>query len=154
MTKEKSNMTNEYNFKVGDKVAINRSFEISINGYTDTIPTGEIGTVTSVCGSHVVVYFSEYHTVLTLPKRYVEPIRPLDRRAAFLTRLQSLLREFDAEICYREGDCELHIDLGDGDRFDRISYPFEYPDYDINDVGRLNLTADNIMDFDKEGVCR
>lgn len=77
-------------------------------------------------------------------------IVPLDRRTAFLTELQELLRKYDAEICYREGDCELHINLGSGNTFDRISCPFEYSDYDINDVGRLSLTAENIMDFNKE----
>ena len=145
-------MTNEHNFKVGDKVTANQYYDIDINGYSTTIPIGEEGVIEDVDYDELYVSFSGYGVFLTLPASDVEPIQPLDRRTAFLTRLQSLLREFDAEICYREGDCELHIDLGDGNRFDRISYPFEYPDYDINDVGRLNLTADNIMDFEEEGV--
>ena len=128
-------MTNKYNFKVGDKVYM---------AYDPTISA----IVTDVCYEGKYDYYvREDGSTFTTGCGECEL---LDVKTAFLTRLQSLMREFDAEICYREGDCELHIDLGDGNRFDRISYLFEYPDYDINDVGRLNLTADNIMDFEKE----
>lgn len=130
-------MTNEYNFNVGDRVAADDA------GYSGIVnAVNDIGCKVRFADGEELFFLNDILHHSDLPD--------YDRRTAFLTRLQSLLREFDAEICYREGDCELHIDLGDGNRFDRVSYPFEYPDYDINDVGRLNLTADNIMDFDKE----
>lgn len=76
-----------------------------------------------------------------------------DRKTAFLRELQALLRKYDADICYKEGDCEMHIDLRNGNTFDRISIPLEYSDFfecedDYN--GYLEITADNIMDFGKE----
>ena len=132
-------MTNEYNFKVGDIVRLKNNVVVTITAFTAN------GDYLVRCPHSETIYCAS-------EKDIKEVVTLYDRRTTFLTRLQSLMREFDAEICYREGDCELHIDLGDGNRFDRISYPFEYPDYDINDVGRLNLTADNIMDFDKEEV--
>lgn len=68
----------------------------------------------------------------------VEPIQPLDRRTAFLTRLQSLLREFDAEI----GDSGITriegVEITFGDNTPCIRYK------------HCTLNADNIMDFDKE----
>ncbi|WP_287136179.1 hypothetical protein, partial [Clavibacter sp.] len=90
------------------------------------------------------VSFSRYGVFLTLPASDVEPIQPLDRRTAFLTRLQSLLREFDAHIepcgCEIEG---LSIVLKDNEEI--------Y--YKMDDFSPMrNITADNIMDFDKEGV--
>lgn len=69
---------------------------------------------------------------LTLVERY-------DRRKDFLARLQSLLREFDAEIefwyDYIDECCGTIVKVG-GSEIDR------YEAY--------RITADNVMDFDKE----
>ena len=138
-------MTNEHNINVGDKV-----FYIGDKDLTakQLIIKGTQGVVTCK-GMSTDELCVNFGTICHVCADDLEAMHT-DRRTAFLTELQSLLKKYDAEICYREGDCELHIDLGNGNTFDRISYLFEYPDYDINDVGRLNLTADNIMDFDKE----
>ena len=137
-------MTNEHIFKVGDRV---RS-KVAIFA----IPAGLSGVVAAIChdGRYKVRLDGEKEWHGWYAGKDLELIESFDRKTAFLRELQALLMKYDAEICYREGDCELYIDLGDGNRFDRISYPFEYCDYDDTDEGRLNLTADNIMDFDKE----
>ena len=137
-------MTNEHNFNIGDKVTANQYYDIDINGYSTTIPTGEIGLIEDIDDDELYVSFSRYGVFLTLPASDVEPIQPLDRRTAFLTRLQSLLREFDAHIepcgCEIEG---LSIVLKDNEEI--------Y--YKMDDFSPMrNITADNIMDFDKEGV--
>ena len=137
-------MTNEHNFNIGDKVTANQYYDIDINGYSTTIPTGEIGLIEDIDDDELYVSFSRYGVFLTLPASDVEPIQPLDRRTAFLTRLQSLLREFDASIepcgCEIEG---LSFVLKDNEEI--------Y--YKMDDFSPMrNLTADNIMDFDKEGV--
>lgn len=130
-------MTDEQNFKKGDRVAAEDA------KYS--------GIVTAVCDMGCKVRFADGEELFFLNDiLHKSDLPDYDRRTAFLSELQSLLRKYDAEICYREGDCELHIDLGNGNSFDRITYPFEYVGYDIGDEGRLNLTADNIMDFDEE----
>ncbi|MBD5374345.1 MAG: hypothetical protein HDR77_02560 [Bacteroides sp.] len=135
-------MTNEHNFKVGDRVAVKRSYTLIANGYENIIPMGEVGIVENVDGEELLVDFPGYFCALTLNIADVEPIQPLDRRTAFLTRLQSLLREFDARI-YDHDDYRLYIDLGiHGEGFERIVYSDTEGEVD----------ADNIMDFDKEEV--
>lgn len=62
------------------------------------------------------------------------------RRTAFLTELQALLRKYDARI-YDKDEYEVIIDLGiHGDKYERIEC--------MGTDGEVN--ADNIMNFDKE----
>lgn len=65
-----------------------------------------------------------------------------DRKTAFLTRLQSLLKEFDARI-YDNDYYRVYIDLGIHDSLN----PMERIVYTDTEG---EITADNIMDFDKE----
>lgn len=131
-------MTN--NFKEGDKVTANQYYDIDINGYSTTIPIGEEGVIEDIWDDELLVSFSNYGVSLIRPISEFEPIQPLDRRTAFLTRLQSLLREFDARINDHDG-YKLYIDFGiHGEGSDRIVY---------SDT-EGEITADNIMDFDKE----
>lgn len=135
-------MTNEDNFKVGDKIVTKEYYDIDINGYSATIPIGEEGMIEDVWDDELLISFDRYGLSLIRPRSEFEPIQPLDRRTAFLTRLQSLLREFDARI-YDHDDYRLYIDLGiHGEGFERIVYSDTEGEVD----------ADNIMDFDKEGV--
>ena len=76
----------------------------------------------------------------------VEPEKEADRRTAFLTELQALLRKYDARI-YDHDDYKLYVEI-DHHRdknvgFDNL-FRIEYSDTN----GELN--ADNVMDFDKE----
>lgn len=125
-------MSNEYKYKVGDKVYLVHEPTIS-------------AIVTEVCHEGKYDY-------------YVKPEEDgfesgwqeyelLDAKTAFLTRLQSLLREFDASISvYAEGSycgddiksVSVFITVGD-----------EYFEYDVTDCDVV-INADNIMDFDKE----
>ena len=137
-------MTNEHNFKVGDKVTANQYYDIDINGYSTTILIGEEGVIEDIYTDELLVSFGNYGVSLIRPISEFESIQPLDRRTAFLTRLQSLLREFDAHIepcgCEIEG---LSIVLKDNEEI--------Y--YKMDDFSPMrNLTANNIMNFDKEGV--
>lgn len=75
------------------------------------------------------------------PMEEVEPISP---KTAFLTRLQSLLREFDAEIEYHIGS----DDKSDYSEYPAITIGRERLTYDNCDGA--SLTSDNIMDYDKE----
>lgn len=74
----------------------------------------------------------------------LELIEPLDRKTAFLTELQALLRKYDAKIeSCAEGTEDSWIDIYFGDEcvicFDRNPQ-----------TCCATITADNIMDFDKE----
>ena len=130
MTKEKNDMTNEHNFKVGDKVRIKDSPLVSPD-YVGRIC--EIASVTA--GAHIT--FKDCDSIWN--PDVLELVEPYDRRTAFLTRLQSLLREFDAEIeinPYYETAACLSLWLNKECAFK-------------NKEARM-ITADNIMSFDKE----
>ena len=132
-------MTNEHNFKVGDKVVTKQYYDIDVNGYSTTIPIGEEGVIEDVDDDELYVSFSGYGVFLTLPASDVEPIQPFDRKTAFLRELQALLRKYDARI-HDHDYYRLYIDLGiheDINPLDCIVF---------TDI----VTADNIMDFDKE----
>lgn len=126
-------------FKIGDKVTANQYYDIDINGYSTTIPIGEEGVIEDIYTDELLVSFSNYGLSLIRSISEFEPIQPLDRRTAFLTRLQSLLREFDATIeinPYYETAACLSLWLNKECAFK-------------NKEARM-ITADNIMDFDKE----
>ena len=129
----KSDMTNEHNFKVGDKVA------------TDDAEYS--GIVTAVDDMGCKVRFADGEELFFLNGiLHHSDLSDYDRRTAFLTRLQSLLKEFDAKIYGGLSDiCSdeevLYIQIG----LDRI----EYRNGQYN-VCYPHIAADNIMDFDKE----
>lgn len=127
-------MTNKHNFKKGDRV------KIEIPGICDIgeiIGENAIGGYNVKCGEN-------YHYGVS--EAYLEPTS-LDRRTAFLTRLQSLLKEFDARI---SADAEGSYC---GDDIKSVSVIINVGDecmeYDMTDCDAV-ITADNIMDFDKE----
>lgn len=129
-------MTNEHNFKVGDRVAAEDA------KYS--------GIVTVVDDMECKVRFADGEELFFLKDiLHHSDLPDYDRRTAFLTRLQSLLREVDAEILVR-GACDLHIDLCNGNTFDRIKFPLKNDGYDTSCEDYLNINADNITDFDKE----
>ena len=132
-------------FNIGDKVAAKEYYDIDINGYSTTIPIGEEGVIEDIYTDELLVSFGNYGVSLIRPISEFEPIQPLDRRTAFLTRLQSLLREFDAKICGGLSDISkkdvVFILIGDNDRV-------KYLNGSSDTYAHIN--ADNIMDFDKE----
>ena len=115
-------MTNEYNFKVGDRAYINNNGICTIVGIDDKkwFPV----EIERADGSRSRFGRDSLEDVKT----------------AFLTRLGALLKEFDARI-YDHDDYRLYIDLViHGDMSERIVYS--------DTEGEID--ADNIMDFDKE----
>ena len=117
-------MTDEHNFKAGDKVYM--AYDPTISAIvTDVCHEGKYDYYVKEDGSEFTTGCAEYEL--------------LDAKTAFLTRLQSLLREFDARIY--DDECRGIIDLGvHSGKSERI----KYSDFD------WELNADNIMDFDKE----
>lgn len=73
-----------------------------------------------------------------------EDAEAYDRKTDFLTRLSELMREFDAEIEYHIGSDE----KSDYSEYYAITIGRERLTYD-NCEG-ASLTADNLMDYDKE----
>lgn len=73
---------------------------------------------------------------------YLKPTS-LDRKTAFLTELQALLRKYDARI-YDGELYAIHIEIG------YHSAKSEQADYLFYQSGNNEINADNIMDFDKE----
>ena len=133
-------MTNEHNFKVGNKVRFTGDYAHYVER---TLEKGEEYTVTDVdSGGNCDLSVS--CTAYSVNAEDLELVEPCDRKTDFLQRLQSLLREFDASIGYF---------IGDDEEYGWCDYPFlkigneiiKYPAGEIDQI-----TADNIMDFDKD----
>lgn len=112
-------------FKIGDKVRV-KSTDIE-------------DIVIDVCNGNVFLKESGYWNMKTL-----ELVEQLDRKTAFLTELQALLRKYDATIygglSETHNDDVIFVSVGDDDIAYRNGYGEEY----------ANITADNIMEFGKE----
>ena len=134
MTRQNNNeMTNGHNFKVGDRVAADDA-EYS-------------GIIIAVCDLGCKVRFADGEELFFLNDiLHHSDLPDYDRRTAFLTRLQSLLKEHIATIqAYMSGVDTVGLCVYFGDE------NIEEVDYQYNDT-ICEISADNIMDFDKEGV--
>lgn len=117
-------MTNERNFKVGDKVYM--AYDPTISAIvTDVCHESKYDYYVKEDGSEFTTGYHEYEL--------------LDVKTAFLTRLQSLLKEFDAEIVF-------HCD----NKQETIATSIIVGKSEIRRNEVYGVTADNIMDFDKE----
>lgn len=143
-------------FKVGDKVRYKSS---ESQWYNDTIRDGAEGEVVGrgLLDNEVLVCFPK--AASNIPIDNLELLAPADKKREFLERLQSLMREFDAKINIgvdvesKIWNCGVIFDLGN----DRIFFPvfFLEEEYDPAIAAKrpftnYPITADNIMDFDKE----
>ena len=133
MTKEKNDMANEYKINKGNRVRFIGDYDYYVE---DVLKKGAEYTVVDadMCGCDFAVQCTAY----SVSGEDLELVEPYDHRTAFLTRLQSLLREFDASIA---------------PQFDMWT-DMSYVDVCIGKECILStnehITADNIMDFDKE----
>lgn len=115
-------MTNGQNFKKGDIVRV-KCTDIE-------------DVVIDVLDNNVFLKNNGYWSV-----NVIELVEPTDRRTAFLRKLGALLREFDARI-YDNDYYRVYIDLGIHDSLN----PMERIVFTDTEG---EITADNIMDFDK-----
>lgn len=141
-------MTNEHNFKVGDIVRYIGKCRCYVE--TDIDPK-DTYAVKSVKDDEVVI---DVPSEAVIWEHHLELVKPYDRKTDFLHELQVLLRKYDAKISYDTQCDKFEIYFCDGYKIvDRIFYPLKYPEFiedGIDDIGYLNLDADNIMDFDKD----
>ena len=142
MTKEKNDMTNGQSFKKGDIVV----FKAEHLHISEEIIKDDILTVYDVSKDGNKVWV-RHPAVGKVDASELDMYLPYDRRAAFLTRLQSLLKEFSASI---SADAEGSYC---GDDIKSVSVIInidnECLEYDMTDCD-AEINADTIMDFDKE----
>lgn len=85
--------------------------------------------------------------VMTAESCPVEDVEKIDTKDAFLFELQALLRKYDAEIeAYIGEDDETYKDKA----YMCIQVGSDMAYYEGEDLMNFNLSADNIMDYDKE----
>lgn len=100
---------------------------------------------------HTITGINEYgqykvsgHPTWFLSAEHLEHAETPDRKTAFLSELQALLRKYDATIygglSETHNDDVIFVSIGDDDIAYRNGCGEEY----------ANITPDNIMDFDKE----
>lgn len=127
------------NFSKGDRVRIcwetNTHFRSQLKGK-------EAIVVHVVQGKYTVQLLGG-ERICCVEAQHLELISRSDRRMAFLTRLQSLLREYDVEI-HGGGTYYVSFEI---DANSRNRQEINYPLYDMD---KYWIDADNIMDFDKE----
>ncbi len=123
-------------FKVGDKVRYKRNESL---WYNDTIRDGAEGEVVGrgLLDNEVLVCFP--NAASNIPIGNLELVPPTDPKREFLERLQSLMREFDAEIVF---SCN-HT-------YKTIKTTITIGDTNIVRNEVYGVCADNIMDFDEE----
>ncbi len=125
-------------FKVGDKVRYKRDESL---WYNDTIRDGAEGEVVGrgLLDNEVLVCFP--NAASNIPIGNLELVSPTDPKREFLERLQSLMREYDAKISINGYEVSgLLIEIGDAGVY-----------YNMDEYSPMQeLTADTIMDFDKE----
>ncbi len=110
--------------------------EIKIGDYIKT----KHGPAKVELGDDCYIAVSETHVVAAT--YFKDRIEPITRKEAFLSRLGALLKEFDADIIASQsdlGEVSLYFNI-DGD--DTVGY--------CDEDSYFILTADNIMDFEKE----
>ena len=125
----------ENEIKIGDRERITGDY----THYAESaLAKGEVYTV--VHADRIGGYdLAVQYTVYSVEAEDLEVVEPLDHRTAFLTRLQSLLREFDAEIIF-------HCD----NKQETIATSIIVGKSESRRNEVYGVTADNIMDFDKE----
>ena len=129
-------MTNEYKINKGDRVRFIGDYDHYVE---DVLKKGAEYTVVNagMCGCDLAVQCTAY----SVSGEDLELVEPHDRRTAFLSRLQSLLREFDAEIVFH---CNYDIHT--------LSTSIIVGDYEMQRKEVYGVNDFNIMDFDKEEV--
>lgn len=127
-------------FKIGDRVRFTGDY----HHYAEsTLEVGKEYTVVSAdeYGCDLSVQCTAY----SVDAEDLELVEPLDRKTAFLRELQALMRKYDAEICGGLSDIsEEDVVFILVDNKDKVKY--------LNGTSDTyaHITADNIMDFDKE----
>ena len=132
----------ESKFKVGDRVR----YAKEDGPWSEwQIHKGAEGVAKNVIRDLVDVQFDSTDCIYADELELVEPYDPT---TAFLTRLQSLLREFDAEIRFVEDDYSpAIIFMGHKDEKTRFG---EFVDGVVLYSNHGCISADSIMDYDKE----
>ena len=135
-------MTNEHNFKVGDRVRYIGKHRCHVE--TEIDPK-ETYTVKRVDGDEVTLYVPSEGIVCAKDLEFAEP---LAYESDFLEELSDLLRKYDAVINVNH---DRYFDTEESPMIQMVIQGKSINPFVVfNDVLSCTITADNIMDFDKE----
>ena len=134
-------MTNEQNFKKGDRVRYIGNFQCWVR--TDIDPN-ETYTVKSVKDDEVIIDVPSEGVICAKELEFAEP---LAYESDFLAELSELLRKYDAVINVNH---DRYFDTEETPMIQMVIQGKSInPFVVLNDVLSYTITADNIMDFDK-----
>lgn len=135
-------MSMESKFKKGDRVRFN---DRCVNYDSEVIVgDGDMGTITDISAGGYVTIELDSPEYITVQERDIQIVEPYDPKTAFLTELKGLLEKYEAAIEYHMGS----NDKSDYSEYYAITVGSDRLTYD-NCEG-TSLTADNIMDYDKD----
>lgn len=134
-------MTNEHKFKKGD-IVVFKGEHLHIS---EEIIKDDILTVYDVSEDGNKVWV-KHPAVGKVDASELDMHLPYDRKTAFLRELQGLLRKYDAFFVAHKTDMPVSVYFNDNEN----DIPFASIGKEINKGCGVIVTADNIMDFDKE----
>lgn len=134
-------MTNEHNFKKGDRVRYTGKHRCYVE--TDIDPN-ETYTVKRVNGNEVVIDVPSEGVICAKELEFAEP---LAYESDFLAELSELLRKYDAVINVNH---DRYFDTEESPMIQMVIQGKSINPFVVfNDVLSHTITADNLMDFDK-----
>lgn len=134
-------MTMDKEFNIGDRVMCTDNGALGVITSIDIDPIG-------VCDGYTVLFDDGEETWICADMVVHSDEPPYDPKTAFLSELKGLLEKYDAKIsAYSvgyDGELDLTFDVGNCE----VLYSEDNPIFKGHSVH--TITADNIMDYDKE----
>lgn len=138
--KKEREMNKQKTFNIGDRVRFTRDYD----NECVCVDKGDCGTIERIDANGILITLDNPEYVRIFDMDYIEPITPIAPKTAFLSDLAAVLRKHNAEIIGGGFDGYgdyLQVRLGNESPFDVG---------EDNQYDGVVLTADNIMDLNKE----
>lgn len=137
-------MNEQKTFIIGDRVRFIRDYD----NECVCIDKGDCGTIEKNDANGILITLDNPEYIRIFDTDYIEPITPTDSKTAFLSDLADVLRKHNAVINVSWND------YFDTDKSPMIDMDIMFADSNkgicLEDVLGETLTADNLMEYDKE----
>lgn len=133
-------MSMEKKFNVGDRVRFTRDYDIECV----CVDKGDCGTIEKIDDNGILITFDSPEYVRIFDTDYIESITPIDPKTAFLLELKGLLEKYNVCLIAHKTDMPISV------YFEGEDEPCVTIGKEVNKGCGIVITADNIMDYEKE----